>query len=61
MVSGWQSFDRQIKPYPERLWLRPCGVAWEAVPEPKVEYIELAPKRVSHRNRIKQETANQYN
>ncbi len=28
-------------PTPSRLWRRPCGVAWDAVPEPMVEYIDL--------------------
>jgi hypothetical protein len=27
-------------PTPARLWRRPCGVAWDAVPEPMVEYID---------------------
>jgi hypothetical protein len=30
MASGWQSFYRQFEPY----------VAWDAVPEPMVEYID---------------------
>jgi hypothetical protein len=36
---GWQSFDRQFEPTSARLWWLPCGVAWDAVPEPMVEYI----------------------
>jgi hypothetical protein len=40
MASGWQSFDRQFEPYLRALWRRPCGVAWDAVPEPMVEYID---------------------
>jgi hypothetical protein len=27
-------------PASARLWRRPCGVAWDAVPEPMVEYID---------------------
>ncbi len=27
-------------PTSARLWRRPCGVAWDAVPEPMVEYID---------------------
>ncbi len=40
MALGWQSFDRQVEPYPTLLWQRPCGVAWNAVPEPMVEYVD---------------------
>jgi hypothetical protein len=28
-----------LNPISARLWRRPCGVAWDAVPEPMVEYI----------------------
>jgi hypothetical protein len=41
--TGWQSFDRQFEPSnptSARLWQRPCGVAWDAVPEPMVEFID---------------------
>jgi hypothetical protein len=27
-------------PTSAHLWRRPCGVAWDAVPEPMVEYID---------------------
>jgi hypothetical protein len=29
-----------FEPAPARLWRRPRGVAWEAVPEPMIEYID---------------------
>ncbi len=44
-ASGWRLFDRQFEPYlcalVRTLPLRPCGTAWDAVPEPMVEYIYL--------------------
>jgi hypothetical protein len=40
MASGWQSFDCQFEPYLRAFMRRPCGVAWDAVPEPMVEYID---------------------
>ncbi len=44
MASGWQSFDRQFEPYLRAFMAAPlrCGgtVAWDAVPEPMVEYID---------------------
>jgi hypothetical protein len=33
------TFDGQFEPYPARLWWRPRGVAWDAVPESMVENI----------------------
>ncbi len=50
-AMGWQSFGRQFEPYLRAsmaaasyyggaLRRRPCGVAWDAVPEPMVEYID---------------------
>jgi hypothetical protein len=39
-TSGWQSFDRQFDPTSVNLWRRPCGVAWDAVPKPMIEYID---------------------
>jgi hypothetical protein len=33
------AIDSEINPTSARLWRRPCGVAWDAVPEPMVEYI----------------------
>jgi hypothetical protein len=39
-ASGWQSIYRQFKPYLRAFWRRHCGVAWEAVPETMVEYID---------------------
>jgi hypothetical protein len=40
-VTGWLG-DRLIvglNPAPTLLWWRPCGVAWDAIPKPMVEYI----------------------
>jgi hypothetical protein len=40
---GWQSFDRQFKPYPRAFLAAPSwrgAVAWNAVPEPMVEYMD---------------------
>jgi hypothetical protein len=40
-ASAWQSFDRQLnEPISARLWRRPYGVAWNAVPEPMEEYTD---------------------
>jgi hypothetical protein len=39
MALDWRSFDRQFEPYPARLRWRPRGVAWDAVPESMVKWL----------------------
>ncbi len=37
-ASGWQPLDRQFEPYLRARYF--CGVAWDAVPDPMIGYID---------------------
>ncbi len=45
---------QKVNPTSARLWRRPCGVAWDAAPEPMIEYIDPDFFPPQNRNRCNQ-------